>query len=66
MIQGLVKVALGGIKNPSKSPFAKGDFEFSPLKKGGRGDFRTTRTCENQFTTVKLNLTLPWVMIAAN
>jgi hypothetical protein len=39
MIQGLVKVALGGIKNPSKSPFAKGDFEFPPLKKGGRGIF---------------------------
>ena len=26
-VQGLVKAVLGGIKNPSKSPFTKGDFQ---------------------------------------
>ena len=30
--QGLVKVVLNRIKNPSKSPFTKGDFQFPPLK----------------------------------
>jgi hypothetical protein len=33
-MQGLVKVVLSEIKNPSKSPFAKGDFKLPPLKKG--------------------------------
>jgi hypothetical protein len=54
---------LSRIKNPSKSPFTKGDFQFPPLKKGGRGDFWTNRTCENQFTTVKLTLTLPCLIL---
>ncbi len=49
---------LSRIKNPSKSPFTKGDFQF-PLWKGGKGDFWTNGTRENQFTTVKLTLTLP-------
>jgi len=31
--QGL-KVVLSQIKNPSKSPFAKGDFQISPFEKG--------------------------------
>jgi hypothetical protein len=39
------------VKNPSKSPFTKGDFLFPPLKKGGRGDFWTIARCE--FNSVK-------------
>jgi len=46
MIQGLVKVALGGIKNPSKSPFAKGDFQYPPFEKGGKGGFLEKRELE--------------------
>jgi hypothetical protein len=34
------------VENPSKSPFTKGDFQFPPLEKGGRGDFWTNGTCE--------------------
>jgi hypothetical protein len=44
------------IKNPSKSPFTKGDFLFPPLKKGGRGDFLANARI--QLSKVKLNLTL--------
>jgi hypothetical protein len=32
--KGLVKVVLSRIKNPSKSPFTKGDFLFPLLRKG--------------------------------
>jgi len=30
------------IKNPSKSPFTKGDLLFPPFQKGGRGGFEKT------------------------
>jgi hypothetical protein len=39
--QGLVKVVLSGTKNPSKSPFTKGDFQFPALEKE-RGVFGQT------------------------
>ncbi len=42
---GSVKVALSRIKNPSKSPFTKGDFQIPPLEKG-EGGFLDKR---NQF-----------------
>jgi hypothetical protein len=38
-LQGLVKVVLSRSKNPSKSPFAKGDFQNSPFEKGKGGIF---------------------------
>jgi hypothetical protein len=37
--QGPVEVVLSRIKNPSKSPFTKGDFQFPPLEKGDEGGF---------------------------
>jgi hypothetical protein len=42
-------------QNPSKSPFAKGDFRIPPLEKGGRGIFDK----RNQFIGVKTDLA-PW------
>ena len=51
--QGPVKVVLSENKNPSKSPFTKGDFQFPPLEKAGVLDKR--HWC-NQFTDVKLTL----------
>ena len=55
MIQGLVKVVLSRIKNPSKSPFTKGRLSNPPLKKGGKGGFSENE----QFTQVTLALTWP-------
>ncbi len=46
---GSVKVALSRIKNPSKSPFTKGDFQIPPLEKG-EGGFLDKR---NQFIESK-------------
>jgi hypothetical protein len=34
------------IKNPSKSPFTKGDFAFPPFEKGGKGGFLEKRQLE--------------------
>jgi len=34
------------IKNPSKSPFTKGDFLFPPFSKGGKGGFLDKRESE--------------------
>jgi hypothetical protein len=38
-MQGLGAVALSRTKNPSISPFTKGDLQFPPLEKGGEGGF---------------------------
>jgi hypothetical protein len=46
------------IKNPSKSPFTKGDFLF-PLWKRGQGGFLDKQESRNQLTSLKLTLTLP-------
>jgi hypothetical protein len=42
--QGLVKVVLSRIENPSKSPFTKGDFHFPHF--GKRGIFGQTGLVE--------------------
>ena len=39
MLRDMVNAMFHGMKNPSKSPFTKGDFQFPPLEKGGKGGF---------------------------
>ena len=53
--QGPVKVVLGRIKIPLNLPLQKGDFQCPLLEKGGKGGFSE----KEQFTQVKLTLTLP-------
>ena len=51
-MQGLVKVGLSRIKNPSKSPFTKGRLLISPFGKGGKGGIfgiRAIRAGETDF-----------------
>jgi hypothetical protein len=45
------------IKNPSKSPFTKGDFLYPPFEKGGKEGFLEKRELEFQMSTVQMTLT---------
>ena len=59
-----------GLKIPLNLPLQRETFNSPLWTKGarlpgcgqGRGDFRTNGNCENQFTTVKLTLTLPCLL----
>ncbi len=51
-----IKVA----KIPLNLPFTKGDFAYSPLEKGGRGEFKR-KAFQHGLNDIRLTLMLPWV-----
>jgi hypothetical protein len=49
-----------GKKNPFKSSFTKGDYEFSPFGKGESGRFSGQDYFQNEIGNVCLTLTVQW------